>query len=364
MSRGACRARSTACASALAVLALALAALPVGAPAATPTPTPATPTPAATTPATPTPAATTTPATMPTPTKSERALAACTSGPAVLANTAGSVAERLYASEQSSSEVSSDKRQIESYAPLVQAVESNDRAALATAVHTLVYSHTHIVRLRVSVRSTLLFDEGGPYILAPVEGKLRSHGKEVAHFVFSVQDDLGYVKLETRFIGAPLVLRTESGQVPIEGLLRPGPASIPDRGALMYKGASYEAYSFDAGAYPSGRLRISLMLPIAGSLASNTCDRIKAEEMALIAQHISLRFTLAPSSFPPFVHLTQTLTHTLVYVRKRAQKLFGGGPSKLPAAGPLSYGGTKYEVASFAAPTSAGQARVYVLVAT
>jgi hypothetical protein len=352
MSRGAGRrTRRGKCAAALAMLSLV--ALPAGAPAASPA---ATTTPAAT------PTAPVTP--MPTPTPAEPApSAACVSGAAVLANTAGAVAQRIYASEVSSSEVSSDKRQIESYAPLVQAVESNDHAALATAVHTLVYSHTHIVRLRVSVGSTLLFDEGGPYILAPVEGKLRSHGKEVGHFVFSVQDDLGYVKLETRFIGAPLVLRTESGQVPIEGLLTPGPPSIPDLGPVSYKGANYEAYSFNAAAYPSGRLRISLLLGIAASLAAKTCDRIKAEEMGLVAQRISRRFTLSQSSFAPYVHLTQTLTHTLVYVRKGSQKLAGGGPAKLPSSGPLSYRGTKYEVSSFAAPASGGQVRVYVLVA-
>lgn len=281
----------------------------------------------------------------------------------MLANTAGSVAERIYASEVASSEVTSDKHQIESYAPLIRAVESDDRAALKTAVHTLVYSHTHIVRLRVSVGSTLLFDEGGPYILAPVEGKLRSHGKEVGHFVFSVQDDLGYVKLETRFIGAPLVLRSEAGQVPIEGLLTPGPASIPDRGPLAYRGTNYEAYSFNAAAYPSGRLRISLLLPVTASLAAKTCDRIKTEEMALIAQRISRRFTLSSSSFAPYIQLTHTLTHTLIYVRKGSQKLAGGGPSRLPNSGPLSYHGTNYDVSSFAAPASGGQVRVYVLVA-
>jgi hypothetical protein len=330
---------------------LSLAAQPAGAPSASLA--------ATTTPTTTTPPVEEAPAAHPEPAPS----AACVSGAAVLANTAGAVAQRIYASEVSSSEVSSDRRQIESYAPLVQAVESNDHAALATAVHTLVYSHTHIVRLRVSVGSTLLFDEGGPYILAPVEGKLRSRGKEVGHFVFSVQDDLGYVKLETRFIGAPLVLRTESGQVPIEGLLTPGPASIPNLGPVSYKGANYEAYSFNAAAYPSGRLRISLLLPIASSLPRKTCDRIKAEEMGLITQLISRRFTLSQSSFAPYIHLTQTLTHTLVYVRKGSQKLAGGGPAKLPSSGPLSYRGTKYEVSSFAAPASGGQVRVYVLVA-
>src|SRR6185437_4372675 len=129
----------------------------------------------------------------------------------VLATTAGSVAERIYAAEVRSSETDSDKRQIEGYGPLLSAVQSGDHAAIQTAVHHLVYSHTHIVRLRVSRGSELLFDEGGPYILAPIAGRLRLHGKEVGHFVFSVQDDLGYIKLVTRFIGAPLVLRTDAG---------------------------------------------------------------------------------------------------------------------------------------------------------
>jgi hypothetical protein len=337
--------------AALATL-LSLAALPAGAPAASPTTT------TTTTPATTTPPVEEAPPAHPEPARP----AACVSGAAVIANTAGTVAQRIYASEESSSEVSSDKRQIESYAPLVEAVESGDGAALATAVHTLVYSHTHIVRLRVSRGSTLLFDEGGPYILAPVTGKLRSHGKEIGHFVFSVQDDLGYVKLETRFIGAPLVLRTESGQVPIEGLLTPGPASIPDRGPVSYKGTNYEAYSFNVAAYPSGRLRISLLLGITHSLATKTCDQIKAEEMGLVAQRISRRFTLSQSSFAPYVQFTQTLTHALVYVRKGSQRLAGGGPSKLPTSGRLRYHGVKFQVASFSAPTSSGQARVYVLL--
>jgi hypothetical protein len=105
------------------------------------------------------------------------------------------------------------------------------------------------------------------------------------------------------------------------------------------------------------------LLGIASSLARKTCDRIKAEEMSLIAQRISRRFTLSQSSFAPYIHLTQTLTHTLAYVRKGSQKLAGGGPAKLPTSGPLSYRGTKYEVSSFAAAASGGQVRVYVLVA-
>ncbi len=324
--------------------------------ASTPAATPAATTPAATAPATAPPPAGGAPA----------APTACgAAGAEVLAKTAGEVAERIYASEVSSSETSSDKHQIESDGPLLSAVERDDRAALKMAVHTLVYSHTHIVRLRVSVGSTLLFDEGGPYILAPVAGTLRAHGKTIGHFVFSVQDDLGYVKLETRFIGAPLILRTESGQVPVPGQLSPGPPSIPDHGPVTYARRSYEAYSFNAGAYPSGRLRISLLLPVSASLATKTCKAIKTAELGLITQRISRRFTLSASAFAPFIKLTHTLTHALVYVRQGSRTVAGNpapGPSKLPSSGTLRFHGIDYEVSSFSAPASGGSVRVYVLV--
>ena len=309
--------------------------------------------------------ASTTPATT-SPAPASTAAPCGAAGAAVLANTAGAVAQRIYASEVRSSEVSADKRQIESYGPLLSAVQRGEHAAIEAAVHSLVYSHTHLVRLRVSRGSTLLSDIGGPYILAPVRGTLRSHGRTIGQFVFSVQDDLGYVKLVTRFIGAPLILRTDSGQVPVEGLLSPGPATIPDRGPVTYRGTTYEAYSFRVEAYPSGRLRVSLLLPVTGALQTQTCARIKTQETALVAQRISRRFALSPSAFPPFVRLVQTMTHALVYVRAGSRTLAGStrsAPPKLPTSGALRWRGVGYEVASFQAPSSTGSVRVYVLVA-
>jgi hypothetical protein len=285
----------------------------------------------------------------------------------VLATTAGAVAERIYAAEVHSSETAGDKRQIETYAPLLSAVESGEHAAIETAVHSLVYSHTHIVRLRVDRGSELLFDEGGPYILAPISGTLRAHGKTIGHFVFSVQDDLGYVKLVTRFLGVPLVLRSESGQVPVEGLLDPGPEVIPDHGPVAYRGASYQAYSFKADAYPSGRLRVSLLLPLDAALEAKSCDRVKADELGLVAQRISRRFKLSQAAFAGYITLVQTMTHGLVYVRSGSHTLAGSThaapPSKLPASGALRWHGVDYEVSSFRAPSSAGAVSVYLLVA-
>jgi hypothetical protein len=293
--------------------------------------------------------------------------AACGAGGAeALATSIGEVAERIYAAELGSAETASDRRQIESYKPLLSALESGERGAIEAAVHSLVYSHTHIVRLRVDRGSQLVADVGGPYILAPVAGALRSHGRTIGHFVFSVQDDLGYVKLVTRFIGVPLILRTDSGQVPIEGLLSPGPATIPDHGPVSYRGTDYQAYSFRAAAYPSGRLRVSLLAPVTHSLQTRTCGRIRTDEFAVVAQRLSRRFALSPSSYPPYIRLLNSLTHALVYVRAGSRTLAGSTrstPPKLPTSGALRWHGVRYEVASFQAPSSTGSVHVYVLVA-
>jgi hypothetical protein len=285
--------------------------------------------------------------------------------PEVLATTAGAVAERIYLAEIKSSEVLSDKRQIETDGPLLNALASGDNAAIKAAVHTLVYSHTHIVRLRVSRGSALLADDGGPYILAPVTGRLRLHGREVGHFVFSVQDDLGYVKLETRFIGAPLVMRSDSGDVPVGGLLSPGPDTIPDHGPVSYRGATYEAYSFKAQAYPSGRLRISLLLAVPSDLAARTCEQIKTAELGLVSQRISRRFKLSAAVYPSYVRLVNTMTHALVYVRSGSRTLAGSShdtPSPLPTSGTVRFHGAEYEATSFTAPAAGGPVRVHVLV--
>ncbi len=86
---------------------------------------------------------------------------------------AGMVARRIYDQELSSVEVRSDRSQIESFQPLLAALAGGDRAAVGEAVTSLVFSHTHVVRLRVSTPAGVLADVGGPYILAPLSGALR-----------------------------------------------------------------------------------------------------------------------------------------------------------------------------------------------
>jgi hypothetical protein len=290
-------------------------------------------------------------------------------GPAaaeVLARAAGAVATRIYGGELSSSETRNDRSQVEHFAPLLAAMASGERAAVKAAVSSLVFSHTHVVRLRVTRAGVVLADIGGPNILAPVGGTLRFRGRTVGRYLLSVQDDLGYVKLATRFIGAPLVLRTGSHTVPVEGVLAPGPASIPDHGPVSYRNTNYEAFSFNASAFPSGPLRISILLPLPRSLAANTCAEIKNRELGRVAQRISRRFALAPGNFPAYIEVTRSLTSGLIYIRSGSRQLAGSthpGPARLPSEGSVKYRGVSYEVFSFLTSTSVGQVRIYQLVA-
>jgi hypothetical protein len=282
----------------------------------------------------------------------------------VLADAAATVAKRIYLGELSGSETRSDQRQVEGDAPLLNAIASANRGAIDAAVHRLVYSHTHIVRLRITRGSHVLSDIGGPYIIAPVAGALRLHGRTIARYVLSVQDDLGYVKLVTRFLGVPLVMRAGSHGVPVAGLI-PGPPGIPDLGPVTYRGVQYEAISFPARSFPDGHLRISLLLPLSGALAARSCTQIRSAELGRAALLIARRFQLSPASFPVYLKLVKTLTDGLLYIRAGSRELAGStrpGPGSLPTAGPLTYAGKSYEVSSFTAPSSVGQVRIHLLV--
>jgi hypothetical protein len=261
--------------------------------------------------------------------------------------------------------VSKDKRQVESYGPLLSALEGGSRAAISQAVTSLVYSHTHVVRLRVTRGSQVLADVGGPQILAPVSGTLYRNGRTLGRYVLSVQDDLGYVKLVSRFIGVPLVLSRGSHALSIEGATSPGPAAIPAHGAVSYRGRSYQAFSVPAQAFPSGQLRISLLVPVPGSLSRQSCSAIKVAELGRVAERVSRRFSLGPSNFGSYIRATAPLTGGLIYIRAGSHQLAGSsqpGPANLPSQGTVRYHGSSYGVSSFTAASEAGQVRVYQLV--
>ena len=176
------------------------------------------------------------------------------------ANTLGLVAERVYYAEHAGSKAELIRRYIERSSAFREAVLAGNAKATRAAIIGFFRSHLHIVRVRVIRSGRLLIDVGGPHVLGPIAGVIHNaQGQVAARFLFGIQDDLGFTILARAFTGAQTLMR--EGRRQVMGTLRPGPAKIPNRGVVKYRGTTYEAYSFAAEAFPSGALRISLLYP-------------------------------------------------------------------------------------------------------
>ena len=189
---------------------------------------------------------------------------ACAGTPAqTVANVLGPLAMRIYAHENASASEHATLAYMEASPAFTAAVAAGDAAATRAAIVTFFRSHRHVVRVRAFRGAQLITDLGGPYVLAPVSGTLHRNGRVIGSFLTAIQDDAGYVALARAYTGAAVILRVGSRQVP-SSTLTPGPAAIPDRGSVLYRGRRYEAFSFNGTAFPGGTLRISLLVPVAG----------------------------------------------------------------------------------------------------
>jgi hypothetical protein len=177
-----------------------------------------------------------------------------------VANTIGLIARRIYHGERAGAKVRAIVNAIQSSPDFVDAVANDNAAQARASIIGFFRSHLHVVRVRVTAGSRLLVDVGGPHVLAPVRGTLRLDGRVIGHFLVAIQDDTGYVKLVHLFTTAQVLLRPGSRQ--LIGTLAPSPAllHLPAAGGFALNGSRYEVYSFDGRSFPSGPLRISLLL--------------------------------------------------------------------------------------------------------
>jgi len=282
-----------------------------------------------------------------------------------LAATDGKVAERIYRDELGGPATGNDRHQVETYGPLLDALAEGNQSAIPEAVIALVYSGTHIVRLRVSQKGTLLADVGGPYIVAPTGGNLYDHGRLVGSYLLSVQDDRGFVGLETRLVSTPVVLYVGRKRLPVIGAVHADIAPLPPEAQIVLHGHPFQAYSFDAKAYPAGTLRITLLHPLVPP-STLSCGAVELAEIGRIGRAIWHRFMVDEAPISGFVTFTQRITGALTYVQSGAGEVAGStqpGPSVIPTSGTVHFEGISYEVTSFAAASPTGPVRVYQLVA-
>jgi hypothetical protein len=173
------------------------------------------------------------------------------------ANTLSRIARLIYDGE-SGGRTLPQIRRVQSNQPLLEAVARRDPRATHAAIEALLTQH--IVRLRVTVGGRLLSDVGGPYVLAPVSAPLRLGGRTIGSLTLSIQDDEGYKRLAARLAGLDSVMYM--GSQLVKSTIGVSPGAVPTRGAFSYRGKDYRAYTLYAKAFPSGPLRITVLIPI------------------------------------------------------------------------------------------------------
>lgn len=268
------------------------------------------------------------------------------------------VAQRIYAAELRSHEVSADIAHITGSRALLSALAGNNEAAVGAAVHTIVYTpRWHIVRLRVERAGRALADVGGPHVIAPISGALRWKGRTVGSYVMSVQDDAGYVKLVSRFIGVPIDLY-KNGSF-LMGTLQPPPATVSPDTSVSVGGQSYQASVLSAHSFPTGTLRVALLVRRPPSTFAS-CAAVRLAAWGSIAMHIADRFNPLPARYQDLIDILRGATGGLAYVRSGSTPLAGGaGPARLPDRGTVRYKGRSWSVFSWA---PGPPARIYLLI--
>ncbi len=279
---------------------------------------------------------------------------------ATLAGVYSEVAQRIYNGELRGYEVGADIARITGSRELLSALAGSNQAAIHAAVHRIVYTpHWHIVRLRVLRGGRVLADVGGPYIIAPVSGPLRWHGRTVGTFVTSVQDDIGYVKLVSRFTGVPIDLYRNGSF--LMGTLRPAPAGVRDGQFVTVGGKSFEAHVLRTRAFPTGMLAAVLFVPRAsGAVAARSCTDVRVlDGWGSVAKHIASRYSPLAANYPALVDTLHGSSGGFAYVRAGSRLLAGGStPASIPSSGAIRYRGRSWSVFSW---EPVPPARVYLL---
>lgn len=267
---------------------------------------------------------------------------------ATIAAVDATVAHGIYLGELRSKEVSADLAHVVDSEALLSALEGSDTAAVHAAVHTIVYTpHWHIVRLRVLKAGHVLADVGGPDVIAPISGVLRRNGHVLGSYVMSVQDDLGYVKLVTRFIGIPIdVYRGGSF---VMGTLEPPPTQ-PSEGQTVSVGkSSYRVRLLNAKAFPTGALRIALLIPTpAANVAAASCAAVSLAAWGSVARHIASRLQPLSSHYQDLVDVLHGTTGAPAYIYSGSTRLAGGSvPATIPQHGTVEFEGRSWAVFSW-----------------
>jgi hypothetical protein len=182
------------------------------------------------------------------------------------------VLERVYREGVASERTGSAEYLITHSAALTAAVERGDKTAARAAAKALLATG-HMTDLSIT-RAAKPFISLGGAALAPIRGTLKgASGAPIASYVASVWADDGFL-IEGAGITQGLVALRENGR----NIASSAPLtdeSLAYEGALTQEHVTYQYTSLPAQAYPSGALRIYLLMPT--SSIAPVCGRTRQD---------------------------------------------------------------------------------------
>jgi len=183
--------------------------------------------------------------------------------------TLSSVLQRVYREGVRGERIGSAEYLIGHSEALRTAVESGNKPAARAAARALLATG-HMTNISIT-REGRPFIEVGGAALAPLQGTLTSaNGAPIATYLASVWADNGFL-IEGEGITQGLVA-LRAGQRTIGGrsgggARALGTATLANEGTLSFEHVGYSYTSFPAQAYPSGALRVYLLVPVSTTLA-------------------------------------------------------------------------------------------------
>jgi hypothetical protein len=184
--------------------------------------------------------------------------------PATVLETLSKVLQRVYHEGLHGERVGSAEYLITHSRALREAVESDNKAAARAAAKTLLATG-HLTNLLVTRGTQTLLDVGGP-ALTPLRGTLTgANGAPIADYVTSVWADNGFL-IEAGGITQGLVA-LRAGAQGIGGSPTLGSGALANEGVLTREHVVYRYTSLPAEAFPSGAVRIYLLMPLTATAA-------------------------------------------------------------------------------------------------
>jgi hypothetical protein len=178
--------------------------------------------------------------------------------------TLSSVLQRVYREGVHGERIGSAEYLITHSEALRSAVESDNRAAARAAAHALLATG-HLTNLTVTRDGQTLVELGGP-ALTPLQGTLMgAGGAPIASYKASVWADNGFLIEAGGITQGVVVLRANDRSV--GGSRSLGSGALADEGALTLEHIAYDYTSFPGEEYPSGALRVYLLIPASASSA-------------------------------------------------------------------------------------------------